>query len=68
MTENLQLDTDKEDGIKMSEMLKKGITLEHVSFGYEDGNNVLDDISVEFSPGKSYAIVGVSGSGKTSLL
>ncbi len=68
MTENLQLDTEKEDGIKMSETLKKGIILEHVSFGYEDGNNVLNDISVEFSPGKSYAIVGGSGSGKTSLL
>lgn len=48
--------------------IKKGISLDNVSFGYEEGKQVLHDISVTFDSGKSYAIVGGSGSGKSTLL
>ena len=54
--------TEKIDGIE------KGISLDNVSFGYEEGKQVLHDISVTFDSGKSYAIVGGSGSGKSTLL
>ncbi len=48
--------------------LKTGITLEHITFGYEPDVPVLRDVSVTFAAGKSYAVVGGSGSGKSTLL
>lgn len=48
--------------------LENAITLDHVSFGYEENKPVLKDISASFEAGKTYAIVGGSGSGKTTLL
>lgn len=46
----------------------RGIRFEHVNFSYEAEKPVLKDVSVDFSAGKSYAIVGGSGSGKSTLL
>lgn len=48
--------------------LEKGIKLENVSFGYEEGQTMLDHVSLDFEAGKSYAIVGASGSGKSTIL
>lgn len=48
--------------------LQKGIQFRNVSFGYEEGKTLLDNISLEFEAGKSYAIVGASGSGKSTIL
>lgn len=45
-----------------------GITLEHLSFSYNDKKGALDDVSFHFEKGKSYAIVGGSGSGKSTML
>lgn len=50
------------------EKIQNGITLENVSFEYEEGKRVLDNISCFFELGKKYAIVGASGSGKTTIL
>ena len=45
------------------------IEVSHVSFRYRaDGPLVLNDVSLEFPPGRYVAIVGPSGSGKSSLL
>lgn len=46
----------------------EGIALKHVSFSFEENKEVLKDINLNFEAGKSYAIVGASGSGKSSLL
>lgn len=44
------------------------IVFDSVSFAYDEGPDVLSDISVEVEPGEILAIVGVSGSGKSTFL
>lgn len=44
---------------------------EHINYYYQDGDtkrNILQDISIDFEKGKMYAILGSSGSGKTTFL
>jgi ATP-binding cassette subfamily C protein len=45
-----------------------GITLDHVSFAYADGETVLDDVSFGVAPGEKVALVGASGGGKSTLV
>ena len=56
------------EGSEEVKILKNGIRLKDVSFGYEDDKDILKNINVFFEAGKSYAIVGGSGSGKSTLL
>ena len=44
------------------------ITFDHVSFHYEDGSEVLHDIAFECKAGTSIALLGSTGSGKTTLV
>ena len=44
------------------------IQIDHVSFGYDTGRLILDDISLNFRRGQVTAILGGSGCGKTTLL
>lgn len=43
-----------------------GIEFEHVSFGYTD-KLILKDLSLKLAAGRSYALVGSSGSGKSTI-
>ena len=45
-----------------------GIALEHVSFAYDEGDTVLDDVSLAIAPGEKVALVGASGGGKSTLV
>lgn len=45
-----------------------GLALDHVTFGYEPGRPVLDDLSLSVDEGRMIAIVGPTGAGKSSLL
>ncbi len=45
-----------------------GIRLEHVSFAYDEGETVLDDVSLAIAPGEKVALVGASGGGKSTLV
>lgn len=47
--------------------LKRSITFDHVTFGYEPGHPVLRDINICIPPGQHVAVVGATGAGKTSL-
>ena len=44
------------------------LELKNVSYAYEKGKAVLQNVSAELETGKMYAILGPSGSGKTTLL
>lgn len=48
--------------------LKGDIEFENVSFSYVEGEPVLHDVSFRVSPGEKVAIVGATGSGKTTVL
>lgn len=51
--------------------LKSGpgeVMLKNVSFGYGDGEKVLKSVNATFPPGKTTALVGPSGGGKSTLL
>jgi len=47
---------------------KGQITFENVSFGYNSKNLVLNDLSFTIKPNDTVALVGFSGSGKTTIL
>jgi ATP-binding cassette, subfamily B, bacterial len=43
------------------------IRFEHVTFGYDPERPVLHDVDLELEPGKTVALIGHTGSGKTTL-
>jgi ATP-binding cassette, subfamily B, multidrug efflux pump len=44
------------------------IVFDHVSFEYRPGEPVLNDLSIRVEPGEKLAIVGPTGSGKTTII
>jgi len=48
--------------------IKGDIEFDHVHFEYEEGKPVLDDVSFHIKKGKTVAILGATGSGKSSLV
>jgi ATP-binding cassette, subfamily B, bacterial len=48
--------------------LRGDVLFDHVSFAYAGGAPVLHDVSIHVRPGQSLALVGATGSGKTSLV
>lgn len=67
MAENLSL-TGEEGTLEIDASKPCNIALKDVSFSYEEGKEVLHGISTVFEDGKSYALVGGSGSGKSTIL
>lgn len=43
------------------------LELKNVSFSYEEGGPVLEQVNLQFEPGKTYALVGPTGGGKSTL-
>jgi ABC-type multidrug transport system fused ATPase/permease subunit len=58
---------DKEDAIEL-EQVEGRVEVENVTFRYQTGEIVLQNVSVSADPGETVAIVGRSGAGKTSLV
>lgn len=57
---------DFENGIKLEEVKGK-IEFKNVWFAYEGENWILKDVSFTINPGESIALVGRTGSGKTTI-
>jgi ATP-binding cassette, subfamily B, bacterial len=55
-------------GARPAPRLKGRIEFEHVSFAYEPGRPVLRDVSFVIEPGQTAALVGPTGSGKTTII
>lgn len=58
---------DKPGAFDLREPVTGTVALEGVSFSYEPGTQVLDDISVSVGAGERVAIVGETGSGKSTV-
>lgn len=53
---------------KKTVTLQKGVFVKNISFAYDGKEPVLDDASIDIPVGRSVAVIGVSGVGKTTLL
>lgn len=60
-----EIETSSESG--ELENVKGNISIKNVSFFYNDGGEVLHNISLEIQQGETVALVGSSGGGKTTL-
>ncbi len=56
------------EGESIEPKLTKGISIRDLSFAYEEGKTVLKDVDMELPAGGCYALVGGSGSGKSTIL
>lgn len=59
---------DREDVTPLPEKVQGKIDFDHVSFGYNERTTVIKDFSAHVKPGQKVAIVGPTGSGKTTLI
>ena len=57
---------DAPDAIELPAVLGD-IRFDHVSFSYNDGTEVLEDINIHIRPGETFALVGASGGGKSTM-
>jgi len=66
--EIMEQETEKEaiNPIELNNV-KGQIDIENISFTYEDENEVFNDLSLSIEAGKTIALVGPSGGGKTTL-
>lgn len=60
------IETDKAGAVDMPKA-EGNIEFKNVTYGYGDGDNVLKNVSLKIEKGKTYALVGPSGGGKTTI-
>ncbi len=49
-------------------VVKGAFELQHVEFSYSNGTHAIRDLSMTIEPGKTTALVGLSGAGKTTIV
>mgnify|MGYP002560379330 CR=1 FL=1 len=63
---NIEIEQEAPDAVDLKDV-RGEITFDNVSFQYNEGKEVLSNISMTFPQGEMVAIVGPSGGGKTTL-
>lgn len=63
---NIEIEQEEPDAVDLKDV-RGEITFDNVSFQYDEGKEVLSNISMTFPQGEMVAIVGPSGGGKTTL-
>ena len=63
---NEDIEKESENPVEL-ENVKGNIDIENVSFTYEDDNEIFKNLSLSIEAGKTIALVGPSGGGKTTL-
>ena len=66
--EILQQPSEQADPSQFRPEIKGNISFRNVNFQYEDGTEVLKDITFTIKAGQTIAILGATGSGKSSLV
>ncbi|MDT2758603.1 ABC transporter ATP-binding protein [Enterococcus xiangfangensis] len=56
-----------ENGVELTDV-KDAVSLNHVDFGYDDDRLILKDVSIKVNKGEMVALVGPTGSGKTTIM
>ena len=64
---------EKSDNIQDNGKIEKSklegdVKFEHVTFAYDEGINVLNDVSFHVKPAQTFALIGSTGSGKTTII
>ncbi|MFQ5460763.1 MAG: ABC transporter ATP-binding protein, partial [Anaerolineae bacterium] len=63
---NWETDLDENVGGHVGRM-EGAVDFSHVTFGYQDGDDVLHDVELHIAPGQTLAVVGQTGAGKSTL-
>lgn len=58
---------DAQDAVELIHA-KGEIVFDHVTFGYDPDRSVLEDVNIHVEPGKTLAIVGPTGAGKSTIV
>jgi len=58
---------DAEDAIELPS-IEGHVTFENVTFAYDKGNNILENFSLDVPAGKTIALVGPTGAGKSTVV
>ncbi|WP_430599592.1 ABC transporter ATP-binding protein [Enterococcus sp. DIV0179] len=61
-------DIQDEPNAQILPPIKGNVTFDHVTFRYEEGKNILNDVNFHINAGESIALVGPTGAGKTTII
>ncbi|MFW8620607.1 ABC transporter ATP-binding protein [Enterococcus thailandicus] len=61
-------DVQDEPNAQILPPIKGNVTFDHVTFRYEEGKNILNDVNFHINAGESIALVGPTGAGKTTII
>jgi ATP-binding cassette subfamily B protein len=62
------VDIADREGAEELEEVKGQVDFDHVTFSYEEDQNILEDFDLHVQPGQTIALVGPTGAGKTTVI